>query len=126
MIYTRMTTFRNWLEQIAPGDDVESAILATLPEELQGGDHDNEQLLASKTTDFGSDTLHRIRNLGIITNLKDEDSGRYQDVMHSIENGITIRELITKITGTESQSVPQHAIPQDSSMNTPDITTHQP
>ncbi len=93
--------FRIWLEQGESENDIKAAVLGAVPEELKGTTHDEEQLLRTRTTDFSNDVVNNMKELGIVTNLKNDNPERWQDVMDAIVRGITLSELIDKIVGKD-------------------------
>ena len=93
--------FKIWLEQGEADDDIKAAVLGAVPEELKGTEHDEEQLLRTRTADFSNDVVTNMRELGVVTNLKDDNPERWQDVIDAIGRGITLEELIDKIAGKD-------------------------
>lgn len=119
--------FKIWLEQGEADDDIKAAILNSVPEELKGTEHDEEQLLRTRTSDFGSHVIDKIKELGIITNLKDDNPERWQDVIDAISRGITLRELIDKIAGKdEVEAVTGTPPPQSAPQLYPQHMNRQP
>jgi len=89
--------FKLWLEQ----DRIEQAVLGT----VGGGDaaamteKEREHLRLRSTNEFGNEILDRLRDLGVVKNIADDNMQRYHDVINSIGRGIRVGELIEKIRG---------------------------
>lgn len=96
-----MKKFLLWLENRELSDQAKQAIIGILPDELKGNTQDEDQLLQLSTKDLSSDILDKFKNLGIISNIKNDNPQRFQEVIDSIKNGITIKDLIAKISGLD-------------------------
>lgn len=93
--------FKVWLENKEIFDDIKFAILGSLPEEISKSTNE-ENVLQMNIQDFGDEILEKIKNLGVVTNLKMDDPVRWQNIVNSIKNGISIKDLINKIAGLEA------------------------
>lgn len=82
--------FSLWLENKAAKDAIMGALDADPEEEAD--------LMDRKTTYFGPEVRSRLKNLGVVKNIND-DMGRYGDIVRSIDDGVTIAELIKKVSG---------------------------
>lgn len=89
-----MKNFKTWFEQ---DQSIKLSIISILPDELKGNKEDEEKLLQLNTRHLGSEIIHKLKNLGIISSIKGYDVNKWNDIIQSIENGITIDELINKI-----------------------------
>jgi intein/homing endonuclease len=87
--------FREYINQ----DYIADAILGTVGGNQSLGEAEKRHLLQRNTREFSSDIIDRLRRLGIISNLVDDNQQRYSDIINSINQGITIGELIEKIRG---------------------------
>lgn len=77
--------FSTWMENRAS-----DAILGAL-----GADRDEmPKVMGRKTTYFGSDIRSRLKGLGVVKNAKN-----YGDISRSIDDGITVGELINRVKG---------------------------
>lgn len=88
--------FRTWLENIG---EVEDAILGVVGGDFTISDSEKNHLLNRRITDFNNNIMDQLRNLGIIKSIGEQDLQRYSDIIRSIDNGITVKELIDKIVG---------------------------
>jgi hypothetical protein len=95
-----MKKFSTWLEQ-REGDVIEQAILGTIGGSDSGAmsDHEKEHLRLRSTQEFSDEILDRLRNLGVIKNVGDDDPQLYNDIIEAIHHGIKIGELIDKVRG---------------------------
>lgn len=90
-----MKSFTVWLEML---DAIEQSILGVV-----SGDNpvtsgsEREHLLQRKTTEFSRHIIDRLRNLGVIQNIANEDLQRYSDIIKAIDKGVTIQELVQMI-----------------------------
>lgn len=86
--------FKLWLEN----SEIQTTILGVLPSPLVGSREDDQRLLQSRATDFSSHIVNRLKNLGIISSLKDIDPIRWREINDGIEKGtLTIGEIIEKL-----------------------------
>jgi hypothetical protein len=95
-----MKKFSEWLIE-QEGDRIEDAILGI----VSGGDptlgeEERNHLMGRSTTEFGADIQERLRDLGIIANIANDDMARYQDIIQGIKHGMTIKDLVDKVRGT--------------------------
>jgi len=95
-----MKKFSVWLEQ-REGDVIEQAILGTVGGNDAGAmtDSEKEHLRNRSTREFSDEILDRLRNLGVIKNIGDDDPQLYNDIIEAIRHGIRIGELIDKVRG---------------------------
>jgi hypothetical protein len=95
-----MKKFSTWLEERVD-DAIEQAVLGTVAGSAAPGmdDEEKEHYKLRSTREFSDDILNRLRNLGVIKNVGDDDPNLYNDIIQSIRNGIRIGELIDKIRG---------------------------
>lgn len=96
-----MKNFKLWVEMEDSHNSIKVAIIGALPDELKGTMKDEEQLLNLRTTELGREIIEKIRNLGVISSIKDQNPQKWQDISDSIKNGITIRDLIDKVSDRE-------------------------
>jgi len=90
--------FRLWLEQ----DRIEQAVLGTVGGGDAAGmtDKEEEHLKFRKVGEFGNEIIDRLKDLGVIKVIADEDPSRYHDIIAAIEaGGIQVGELIDKVRG---------------------------
>jgi hypothetical protein len=87
-------------------EQTEDAILGVIggSDPITGVD-EREHLSNRSTKEFGPDVIQRLKNLGIIKNIANDDPMQYQAILDAIDQGIQVRELIGLIDGqTKSQS----------------------
>lgn len=96
-----MKNFKLWAEMADSQAVIKTAIIGALPDELKGTLKDEEQLLNLRTTELGREIIEKIRNLGIVSSIKDQNPQKWQDISDSITNGITIKDLIDKVSDRE-------------------------
>jgi hypothetical protein len=89
--------FRIWLE----GDDATEQAILGIVAGSDGvlGPQEREHLMMRSTNEFSHSIMHRLRSLGVITNIADNDPARYQDIIQAITNGVTVKDLIDKVKG---------------------------
>ena len=95
-----MKKFSIWLEE-REGDVIEQAVLGT----VAGGaaesmdDEEKDHLRLRSTREFSDEILDKLRNLGVIKNVGEDDPQLYNDIIEAIRHGIKVGELIDKIRG---------------------------
>jgi hypothetical protein len=82
--------FSLWMERKGASEAILGA-LGVEPEERSGA-------LGRKTTYFGSEVRSKLKNLGVVKGTND-DQGSYGDIVRSIDDGITVRDLIKRVSG---------------------------
>jgi isopentenyl diphosphate isomerase/L-lactate dehydrogenase-like FMN-dependent dehydrogenase len=90
--------FRLWLEQ----DRIEQAVLGTVGGGDAAGmtDKEEEHLKYRKVGEFGNEIIDRLKELGVVKVIADDDPSRYRDIVAAIEaGGIKVGELIDKVRG---------------------------
>ena len=90
-----------WREVAMAGvtDRIEDAILGVVAgTDPVLGAEEKKHLLGRSATEFSTDILDRLQNLGIIRNL---EPSLYQNVLQAIQHGVTIADLIEKVRGTQ-------------------------
>ena len=92
-----MKSFEYWLENKLWLEDkklVKNTILGLLD---FLGDSEKDRL-NFHVNNIESDTKRKIKNLGILTNIKDDDPQKYNDIIEILDKGKqTVSELIDKI-----------------------------
>lgn len=93
-----MKKFNIWLEE---QDDnyIKDSILGVVGGDSLLSDEEKEHLLQRNINEFSSDIIKKIKNLGIIKNIADDDASLFNGIIDAINNGITMSELIEKISG---------------------------
>ena len=81
--------FSLWIESRAVRDAIMGVLDASPDEEAD--------LMDRKTTYFGPEIRKGLKELGVVKNGR----GRYADIVQSIDDGITIAELIRKVSEPE-------------------------
>lgn len=92
--------FKTWLEFQELAQDAEAAILGV----LQSMSHinDTSELKTMQIGDFDSSVRAKIKGLGIIKNIRDDNEHRYQDIIQAIDSPSTaVQDLIDKIASPD-------------------------
>lgn len=92
-----MIKFKVWMEQ--QDSYIEDAILGVFGGGLNLSDDERKNLLQRSTKEFSGEIIGRVKNLGVIKNIADDDMDLYVDIINAIKNGINIGDLIEKVKG---------------------------
>lgn len=92
-----MINFKLWMEQ--QEDYIQDAILGVFGGGLNLSDDERKNLLQRSTKEFSAEIIKRVKNLGVIKNISDDDMDLYVDIINAIKNGINIGDLIEKVRG---------------------------
>ena len=91
-----VSKFSIWLEMM---DDVEHAVLGVVSGGVVSSSSEKDHLLMRRTTEFDHSLRDKLRNLGIVKSIGEEDLERYSAITRSIGSGIIVKELIDMIRG---------------------------
>lgn len=94
--------YKLWLELRQTYEELKDVIIGVLPDELKGNEGDEEQLLQTKTNEFGSEIINNIKNLGVISDIKNNNPEQWSNLVKSIDSGISIKDLISQLSGIQS------------------------
>jgi hypothetical protein len=89
--------FKLWLEQ--KEEYIKDAILGVFGGGLNISEKEKIHLMQRNTNEFSSEIIKKVKNLGVIKNIADDDMSLYIDIINAIKNGISIGDLIKKISG---------------------------
>jgi hypothetical protein len=91
--------FTTWLESMDAAANARDAIMSV----VGGGEILNSaeeaHLLGRRTSEFDDEIRDKLRNLGIVKAIGNQDLQRYSTVVKAIGRGVTIKELIDLIRG---------------------------
>jgi galactose-1-phosphate uridylyltransferase len=93
-----MKKFKVWLEE-QDNNYVKDAILGVIGDDEILSDEEKEHLMQRNINEFSNDIIKKVKNLGIIKNLADDDMTLYSNIINAINNGIKVSELIEKVSG---------------------------
>jgi hypothetical protein len=93
-----MKKFKVWLEE-QDSDYIKDSILGIVGGDEVLTDKEKDHLLQRSTNEFSKDIIKKIKNLGIIKNISEEDLDLYSSIINDINRGIKILELIEKVSG---------------------------
>lgn len=97
-----MIPFDTWLKLrlVENNDHISDAILGVVAGDGVILDDDTRKYLMGRNTkEFSREILLRLKNLGVIKNLSDDDQNRYGNVIQSIQKGVSVGELINMVRG---------------------------
>lgn len=91
--------FTTWLEALDAANDPRTAVLGV----VGGGEilnaSEEAHLLGRRTSEFDDSIRDKLRNLGIVKAIGNQDLQRYSTVVKAISRGVTVQELIDLLRG---------------------------